>query len=139
MLTYDLTARGRTPIYEYLYHCLRSDILSGKLASGEKLPGKRALAEHLGVSVITVEAAYSQLEAEGCVEARPRRGFYVCAGAMPAVAASQGCPPAIRDGERKWKLDLRSNSVGKAHPAGTLRGPGRAAHERTSRGTHGAA
>ena len=111
MLTYDLTARGRTPIYEYLYHCLRSDILSGKLASGEKLPGKRALAEHLGVSVITVEAAYSQLEAEGCVEARPRRGFYVCAGAMPAVAASQGCPPAIRDGERKWKLDLRSNSV----------------------------
>ena len=79
MLTYDLTKRGKTPLYEYLCRCLRQDILSGALTSGEKLPGRRALAEHLGVSVITVDAAYSQLAAEGCVEARPRRGYYVCA------------------------------------------------------------
>ena len=57
MLTYDMEARGALPRYEYIYRCIRRDILSGELASGEKLPGKRALAEHLGVSVVTVDAA----------------------------------------------------------------------------------
>ena len=65
MLTYHMEARNGTPLYEYLYHCIRADILSGTLSAGENLPSKRALAEHLHISVITVEAAYQQLEAEG--------------------------------------------------------------------------
>ena len=65
MLTYDLEARGGLALYDYLYRCIRDDILSGALAAGERLPSKRALAEHLRVSVITVEGAYRQLEAEG--------------------------------------------------------------------------
>ena len=76
MLTYHLENRNGLPLYEYLYRCLRDDILGGVLAAGERLPSKRALAEHLRVSVITVEAAYQQLEAEGFVEARPRLGFF---------------------------------------------------------------
>ena len=83
MLTYDLTERAGAPLYEYLYRCLRRDILSGKLAAGERLPGRRSFAEHLGVSPVTVDAAYSQLVAEGCVEARPRRGYFVAALALP--------------------------------------------------------
>ena len=59
MLTYDLEARGGLSLYEYLYRRIRDDILSGALAAGERLPSKRALAEHLRVSVITVEGAYS--------------------------------------------------------------------------------
>ena len=51
MLTYDLTARGRKTMYEYLYEAMKADILSGRLAAGEKLPSKRAFAEHLQVSV----------------------------------------------------------------------------------------
>ena len=43
MLTYDLTARGNTPIYEYLYRCLRSDILSGALEVGAGCPAAAAL------------------------------------------------------------------------------------------------
>ena len=77
MLTYDLEARDGVPLYEYLYRRVRDDILSGALAAGERLPSKRALAEHLRVSVITVEGAYQQLEAEGYLDARPRRGFFV--------------------------------------------------------------
>lgn len=122
MLTYDLTKRGKTPLYEYLCRCLRQDILSGALTSGEKLPGRRALAEHLGVSVITVDAAYSQLAAEGCVEARPRRGYYVCAQARSPFlearketdgrTAASPSPP--------WRLDLRSNRVDASlFPVGT--------------------
>ena len=65
MLTYPMEERGDLPLYEYLYRRIREDILSGKLTAGERLPSKRALAEHLHLSVITVEGAYAQLEAEG--------------------------------------------------------------------------
>ena len=65
MLTYELKKAPGVPLYEALYRCIRQDILSGKLPAGEKLPSKRALAAHLEVSKITVEAAYNQLLAEG--------------------------------------------------------------------------
>lgn len=111
MLTYDLTARGNTPIYEYLYRCLRSDILSGALEVGGRLPSRRSFAEHLGVSVITVDAAYSLLEAEGCIEAVPRRGYFVCARPISppqGVPVVDSVPEAPSAGPR---LDLRSNRV----------------------------
>ena len=76
--TYELSrAPGGAPLYEQLYRAIRADILSGKLAGGEKLPSRRALAEHLNVSKITVETAYAQLLAEGYVTARQRSGYYV--------------------------------------------------------------
>ena len=50
MLTYELKKAPGVPLYEALYRCIRADILSGKLAAGEKLPSKRALAAHLEVS-----------------------------------------------------------------------------------------
>ena len=111
MLTYDLTERGGAPIYEYLYRCLRRDILSGALAVGERLPSKRTLAEHLGVSVITVDAAYGQLVSEGCVEAVPRRGFYVCAQPLAQRAAESAPESAGGAPEHEWRLDLRSNRM----------------------------
>ena len=70
MRTYALENRGRAPLYEYLYRCIRGDILDGTLTAGERLPSKRALAEHLHISVMTVEGAYQQLEAEGCAISR---------------------------------------------------------------------
>lgn len=78
MLTYDLSQRGDESLYEYLYFCIRADIESGSILAGRRLPSKRALAKHLGVSLITVEGAYSQLVAEGYVRAEARRGYYAC-------------------------------------------------------------
>ena len=46
--------------------------------AGEHLPSKRAFASHLGISVITIENAYSQLLAEGYICSMPRRGYYAC-------------------------------------------------------------
>ena len=65
MRTYALENRGRAPLYEYLYRCIRGDILDGTLTAGERLPSKRALARHLEVAVATVENAYSQLATPG--------------------------------------------------------------------------
>lgn len=68
-----------TPLYVAIYRQLRQQIQSGELTAGSKLPSKRAMALQLGVSVNTVDGAYSQLQSEGFVESRPKSGFYVCA------------------------------------------------------------
>ena len=38
MLTYDMEDRGGTPLYEYLYRCIREDIRSGALRRGRSCP-----------------------------------------------------------------------------------------------------
>ena len=76
MLTYELKKSPGVPLYEALYRCIRQDILSGKLPPGEKLPSKRALATHLEVSKITVEAAYNQLLAEGYIRSEEKVGYF---------------------------------------------------------------
>ena len=45
MLTYDFENRGKMSLYEYLYKCIKDDILSGKIKAGEKLPSKREMAK----------------------------------------------------------------------------------------------
>ena len=77
MLTYELKKSPGVPLYEALYRCIRADILSGKLAPGTKLPSKRALAQNLEVSKITVEGAYDQLLAEGYIRSREKVGYFV--------------------------------------------------------------
>ena len=54
MLTYSFSKKGELSLYEYLYRCIRTDIETGVIAPGEKLPSKRSFARHLGVSLITV-------------------------------------------------------------------------------------
>ena len=77
MLTYSFENKGGLSLYEFLYKSIRDDILSGKLHKQEKLPSKRALAEHLGISTITVENAYNQLMAEGYIYSKVKSGYYV--------------------------------------------------------------
>ncbi|MDD6678081.1 MAG: PLP-dependent aminotransferase family protein [Firmicutes bacterium] len=77
MLTYELKKERGLPLYEALYRSIRQDILTGKLAPGDKLPSKRALAAHLKVSQITVEGAYDQLLSEGYIRTRQRVGCFV--------------------------------------------------------------
>lgn len=64
------------PAYEELYEKIRREIVSGGYPFGSKLPGKRALAEQNGLSVITVAHALEMLADEGYVETRERSGCY---------------------------------------------------------------
>ena len=52
-------------------------ISGGSLNAGEKLPSKKAMADFLGVSPVTVQNAYQDLLARGLIRAVPRSGFYV--------------------------------------------------------------
>ncbi|MCC8128867.1 MAG: PLP-dependent aminotransferase family protein [Clostridiales bacterium] len=89
---------GSAPLYQQLYRYIREEILSGRLASGEKLPSKRQLSKALSVSVVTVEGAYSQLVAEGYLQSRNRSGFYVLPVLpRPETAPAPAPAPALPD------------------------------------------
>ena len=77
MLTYNLTNIGSDSLYEYLYKCIKKDIILGNIKPGERLPSKRPFSKNLGVSIITVENAYSLLMSEGFIYSLPKKGFYV--------------------------------------------------------------
>ena len=77
MLTYELKKAPGLPLYEALYRCIRSDILTGKLPAGYRLPSKRALAQHLEVSKSTVEKAYDHLCDEGYIQPVEKVGYFV--------------------------------------------------------------
>lgn len=108
MLDYNLEKRGEASLYEYVYQQIRDDIVAGRIAAGEHLPSKRAFASHLGISVITIENAYSQLLAEGYICSMPRRGYYACELPEAPVLASA-----------ETELDRDSAAAGSnAHDAG---------------------
>lgn len=90
VLTYGLRREGAGTLQGQLYALIRADVESGAIAAGERLPSKRALARHLGVSVITVEGAYGQLVAEGYLESRERRGYFAADIPRTLVRGSVG-------------------------------------------------
>lgn len=115
MLTYNLDSRGRLARYDYLYRCIKEDILSGRLVPGEKMPSKRALARHLETAVVTVENAYAQLLAEGYLVSEEKRGYYV--GAVEQVScmgmerSGENTEIEEKAGKKGWLLDLKSGGA----------------------------
>ena len=73
MLTYSIDGAVPSTLYEQLYRCIKNDILSGVIASGDKLPSKRSLAKNLCISTITVEHAYGMLMEEGYIYSLPKK------------------------------------------------------------------
>ena len=109
MLTYELKKSSGVPLYEALYRCIRGDILSGALRPGEKLPSKRALAENLEVSKITVEAAYSQLLSEGYICSREKVGYFV--ETVEHSAPVSAAPARRAKEDAACLLDLTANGT----------------------------
>ena len=110
MLTYELKKAPGVPLYEALYRCIRGDILSGNLPAGTKLPSKRALAQNLEVSKITVEAAYNQLLAEGYIRSQEKVGYFV----EEVARHNQPQPGKLPENDmpqQEYLLDLTSNGT----------------------------
>ena len=115
-LTIPLDSASATPMYEQLYRCLAADIRSGTLAAGERLPSKRALCAHLGVSLVTVETAYALLVSEGYVRSKPRSGFFVSDFVTLTAPERSGSVPEKRwdkpeETERRAEIDFSTASV----------------------------
>ena len=102
---------GDAPLYQQLYRHIAGAIQSGALFPGEKLPSKRRMCALAGVSMSTVETAYSLLAAEGYVLAKPRSG-YVCAHLLPPIPAA---PPPVDvpppPEPSRWAYDCSTSAV----------------------------
>src|SRR5215468_7971200 len=68
---------GGLPVYRQVYRRLRSEILSGRLAAGARLPSSRTLATELGVARGTVVIAFQMLAGEGYTSSAGARGTVV--------------------------------------------------------------
>ena len=121
MLTYSFSDEinahtgKKTPLYEQLYDFIRSDILSGKLKGGEKLPSKRNFAKNLAVSTITVETAYDNLLSEGYIYSVEKRGYFISEDISSSLlyASSLGTEEKSKEetqGENTF-TDLNSNTA----------------------------
>jgi GntR family transcriptional regulator len=75
---------------------LRALISTGQLASGERLPSFRRLAEWAGVNLNTVRAVYEGLEADGVVVSRQGQGTFVATGIVPAPELEEIAADALR-------------------------------------------
>ncbi|HEX6601426.1 MAG TPA: GntR family transcriptional regulator [Solirubrobacterales bacterium] len=78
---------------------LRALIRTGELASGERLPSFRRLAEWAGVNVGTVRAVYEALEKDGLVISRQGQGTFVADGVEPAPELEEIASEALRRAE----------------------------------------
>jgi DNA-binding transcriptional MocR family regulator len=91
-----LARASDTPLAEQLTRRYEERIRQRLLAPGTRLPSVRECARLHGVSPYTVVAAYDQLQAQGLVEARRQRGFFVREReSRPAAAArsAEGAAP----------------------------------------------
>ena len=110
MLTYSFEGKGSESLYAHLYNCIKNDILSGVLASGYKLPSKRAFAKNLGISTITVENAYAQLIAEGYIYSIAKKGYFVSDIDVTRSVKSAAAPAKTAE-NASFFADLVSNST----------------------------
>ncbi|MBA1147643.1 PLP-dependent aminotransferase family protein [Ectothiorhodospiraceae bacterium WFHF3C12] len=78
-------------LYQHISEQVLSQIRSGTLRVGERLPSVRKMSRYFGCSVNTVIQSYRHLEAEGYVRARPQSGFYVRAASL-GKSADQNAP-----------------------------------------------
>lgn len=76
-LTVFIDSNSKIPVYEQIYTYIKKEITNGHLVTGEALPSSRSLAESLQISRSTVLMAYDQLLAEGYIETKPQKGYYV--------------------------------------------------------------
>ena len=65
------------PIWMQVATCIKTDMITGRLAPGDKLPGGRDLALRFTINPNTAARVYQELEKEGLVETRRGMGTYV--------------------------------------------------------------
>ena len=72
-----LSRSAASTLVEQLAQRFAQRIAQRLLSPGARLPSVRECARHHGVSASTVVGAYDLLQAQGVIEARPQRGFFV--------------------------------------------------------------
>src|SRR3989338_6716789 len=90
-----LPPTGRGTLQQRIRQMITEGVLAGRFRPGQKVPSSRGLADHLGISRITVTLAYAELVSADYLTARGRSGYYISENAprapeLPALAARGG-------------------------------------------------
>ncbi len=101
---------SKKPLYEQLYSYIAGEIGSNNFRENERMPSKKSLAKYLGISVNTVETAYSILVDEGYLRSKPRSGYYVCHVEAP-VGKYDFEYTEEKEEKRKYEIDFKTNAV----------------------------
>ena len=73
----QLDLKSRKSIYEQVMDQLKEQIMTGQMATGEKLPSVRELSKSITVNPNTVQKAYRELERQGYVYTTSGVGTFV--------------------------------------------------------------
>jgi DNA-binding GntR family transcriptional regulator len=85
------------PPYRQVADALRSQIESGALKPGDKLPPHRAVVTDFGVSLGTVKRAYAALQADGLIVSRQGQGSFVRPRRAADESAEADQPVDVRE------------------------------------------
>lgn len=78
--TFELVLPPRpqgVPAFQWIRNSLRTEVLTGRMTPGSKIPASRELARQYGLSRGTILAAMEELQSEGYLETRRGSGTYV--------------------------------------------------------------
>ncbi|NUF83901.1 PLP-dependent aminotransferase family protein [Acinetobacter seifertii] len=104
---FRIDEREEKTVFLKLTNLISQEILSGRLGQGTMLPGSRSLSKELGINRKTVQAVYEELEAQGWLVTRPRKGTFV-ADILPE--SSIEIEPAFEQIEQEKSL-IQSTAV----------------------------
>lgn len=108
---FTLSRGAGATLAEQLAQRLAERIGQRLLAPGARLPSVREAARRHGLSPSTVVAAYDRLLAQGLVEARRQRGFFVRERRAPTPAGALAAPPRPVDATALIRGMLQRSSL----------------------------
>ena len=102
-----LDYRDARPIYEQVRDGLRSMMVTGVLAAGDKLPSVRSLATELAINPNTIQRAYRELELDGYILSVAGKGSFVAQVDRLAEQQKKQAVDAFRAAAQKLRQDHR--------------------------------
>ncbi len=83
MLDLSLNRSTKQSLYRQIAEQIKTQIGDGRLPANTRLPTVRSLAQQLGVTRLTIQNAYNELQADGWIEATVGRGTFVSSAVQP--------------------------------------------------------
>jgi len=103
---------GPAPLFAQVRDVVRTDILSGALRPGDRLPSESALIERFGVSRITVRQAIGELQNSGLVQTVNGKGSFVT---RPGRGEAHGPLVGILEAMRRRGITARGKLLSHRH------------------------
>lgn len=119
----ELERTGRVPLYLQIAQLLRQDIMSGRLRTGDPLPGDNQLVVRYGISSRTARSAVAVLREEGLILTRRGAGSYV-ASVPPPVLVQCG-PGDVVSSRMPTPAERRALGIAEGVPVLSVIRPGR--------------